>query len=324
MKLAGQKRWWGGAIGAIGGVFDTALFLHLGVDFTLAGRDVTVPIAVFLSANFAGLCFLIGYFMDARAQAREDAFTIAQQMRELEASQRAAAQNEKLAAIGRLAAGVAHEVRNPLGVIRASASMVQESFDPEDEAHRACSFICEESDRLNALITALLTFARPTQPRCAAVNVEKAIERALQITARDRERRRIAVVREAVGTIPPAFADPDLLAQAILDLLTNAVEAVADGGRVALRVDAERDHLQVDVADDGPGVPDDVRSQLFEPFFTTKAAGTGLGLAMTARIAEAHGGDVTYVGDRGAGPEGAGACFRLRLPIARATGEVAA
>ena len=244
-------------------------------------------------------------------------------MRDLETSQRAAAQNEKLAAIGRLAAGVAHEVRNPLGVIRASASMVQESFDDGEEAHRACAFICEESDRLNALITALLTFARPTQPRCAVVDVEKALERALQITDRDCTRKRIAVEREAIGTIPPAYADPDLLSQAVLDLLTNAVEAVAEGGRVALRVDAARDEIVVDVADDGPGVADEHRDQLFEPFFTTKASGTGLGLAMTARIAEAHGGRVDYQPGRGAGPGGSGACFRLHLPIAGAEGRAA-
>jgi two-component system sensor histidine kinase HydH len=324
MKLTGQKRWWGAAIGAIGGLLDTALFLQLGVDFTLAGRDLTLPVAGFLSANFAVLCFLIGHFMDARAQARADALTISQQMRDLEASQRAAMQNEKLAAIGRLAAGVAHEVRNPLGVIRASASMVQESFLPEDEAHRACGFICEESDRLNALITALLTFARPAEPRRAAIDIEKALDRALQITAHARSQRRVEVVREVLGTIPPAFADPDLLAQAVLDLMTNAVEAVAEGGQVALRVDSQGERVVVDVADDGPGVDEDVVDQLFEPFFTTKASGTGLGLAMTARIAEAHGGSVAYVRDSGAGPGGRGACFRLRLPVARTPAEAAA
>jgi two-component system sensor histidine kinase HydH len=318
---SGRKRWWGAAIGAVGGLLDTALFLWLGVDFSLGGRDWTVPIAAFLSGNFAVLCFLIGHFMDARAQARSDAETIARQMRELAASQRVAAQNEKLAAIGRLAAGVAHEVRNPLGVIRASASMVQESFDPDDEAHRACRFICEESDRLNALIAALLTFARPTEPRRAAVDVEKALERALQIAAPELERRRIEVRRESLGTIPPAFADPDLLAQAVLDLLTNAVEAVADGGRVALRVEARAQALGVEVADDGPGVAEADRDQLFEPFFTTKASGTGLGLAMTQRIAQAHGGEVGYVPGRGAGPGGRGACFRLRLPVAGAATE---
>lgn len=315
-RFSGRKRWWGAAIGAVGGLFDTAVFLQMGVDFTLAGRDLTLPVAFFLSANFAVLCFLVGHFMDSRARAREDAATIAQQLRDLTASQRAAAQNEKLAAIGRLAAGVAHEVRNPLGVIRASASMVQESFDPEDEAHRACRFICEESDRLNALISALLTFARPTEPRCAAVDVEKALDRALQITAHERSQRRVEVIREVVGSIPPAFADPDLLSQAVLDLMTNAVEAVTEGGRVALRVRAEAGCLVVEVADDGPGVPEAVADQLFEPFFTTKATGTGLGLAMTARIAEAHGGSVAYVRDAGAGPDRRGACFQLRLPVA--------
>lgn len=98
--------------------------------------------------------------------------------------------------------------------------------------------------------------------------------------------------------------------------MTNAVEAVTEGGRVALRVRAEAGCLVVEVADDGPGVPEAVADQLFEPFFTTKATGTGLGLAMTARIAEAHGGSVAYVRDAGAGPDRRGACFQLRLPVA--------
>ena len=103
--------------------------------------------------------------LDAALGQGSNADTIRDQMQRLEESQRVAAQNEKLAALGGLAAGVAHEVRNPLGVIRASAAMVQESFDPEEEPYRACQFICEETDRLNGLITALLGFARPARLR---------------------------------------------------------------------------------------------------------------------------------------------------------------
>lgn len=315
MKLRGRKRWWLLAAGAIGGLGDTALALWLGIDFTVAGRDLTLPVAAFLSSNMAFMCFLMGYYMDAREQARADAGTIGRQLRELEATQRAVAQNEKLAAIGRLAAGVAHEVRNPLGVIRASASMVQESFDPEDEPYRACAFICEESDRLNGLITSLLAFARPTEPNRERVALEKIVDRALHIAARDLEQREIQVVRESMGGVPELDADPDLLAQAVFDLVTNAMEAVVPGGRIALRARAEPRGALLEVADDGPGVSLEDAEQVFEPFFTTKTTGTGLGLAMTARIIESHGGQVEVVQGAGAGVGGRGACFRLRLPV---------
>jgi two-component system sensor histidine kinase HydH len=318
-----DRRWWGAAIGAVGGLGDTALLLLLGIDLRVAGRDLTVPVALYLSASFALTGFLIGYFMDARARARADADTIARQHGALVASQREAAHHEKLAAIGRLAAGVAHEVRNPLGVIRASASMVQESFAETDEAYRACRFICEECDRLDSLITALLTFARPAEPRFAKVDADRLLDRALELVRRPLEARRIEVVREGGPGVPELVADPDLLSQAVLDLLTNAVEAVADGGRLALRLRSGADGVEIDVADDGPGVPAGAAEHVFEPFFTTKPSGTGLGLAMTARIAEAHGGLVRVVPGAGSGPGGRGACFRLVLP-AHAGAEAAA
>ena len=314
MQPRGRLRWWGLAIGAVGGVLDTALFLSLGIDFHVAGRDMTVPVALYLAANFAVLCFAIGYFADTRRQARRDAEQIRRQLRELEASRRVASQNEKLAAIGRLAAGVAHEVRNPLGVIRASAAMVQESFEPGEEPHRACGFICEEIDRLNGLITSLLAFARPTQPKLESVSIEKLIDRALHLAREDLERRQIEVERHAAGTIPPVSADPDLLAQVILTLLTNAAEALGRGGRVALRVEADADEVRLDVADSGPGIPAEDALRVLEPFFTTKDTGTGLGLAMAARIVESHGGHLVALQGEGAGPTGAGACLRVELP----------
>jgi signal transduction histidine kinase len=112
--------------------------------------------------------------------------------------------------------------------------------------------------------------------------------------------------------------DPDLIAQLLLDLVTNAGEAVAPGGRVELRARAEPGAVVLAVADDGPGVPEPERARVFEPFYTTKAKGTGLGLAMAERIAKAHGGTLRVVPGAGAGPGGAGACFELVLPRERA------
>jgi len=299
----------------VGGLLDTALLLWLGVDLSVAGHDLTLPIALYLATSFAVICFGVGHYMDARQRAREDAATISRQLEELEATQKIAAQNEKLAAIGRLAAGIAHEVRNPLGVMRASASMVQEGFPPDDEAHRACQFICDESDRLNGLITSLLAFASPAAPRRERLLARNVIDRALTLASHDLEQRGIAAACEAPDEVPVIQADPNLISQAVLDLVTNASEALGSGGHIAVRLRGGDHGLDIEVADDGPGVSLEEPERIFEPFFTTKPSGTGLGLAMTARIAESHGGHVELLQGRGLGSDGRGACFRIHLPV---------
>ncbi len=306
---------WGAAAGVAIAAIDVAVFVFFGADMTLAGRDVTVPVLTLFGLSYGALGFAVGRLAMARERAREDARTIEQQMRALEDSQRAALQNEKLAAIGRLAAGIAHEVRNPLGVIRSSAAMVQESFAPGDEPWRACEFIREETVRLDALTSKLLDFARPRPLRLQNTSLEKAVLHALQLAQPELESRRIQVSRLGIEEMPELEADPDLLAQLVLDLVVNAAEAAGDGGRLELRAQSLRGDLVLEVADSGPGVPVAAAEQIFEPFFTTKPRGTGLGLAMVARIVKAHAGSVEVAGGRGAGPGGAGACFRLILPM---------
>jgi signal transduction histidine kinase len=314
-----QRRWdlWGCAGGLALGALDAAVFVWFGADMKLAGRDVTWPFLALFELSYAALGFAVGRLAMARERAHEDAATIERQLRALEASQRAVLQNEKLAAIGRLAAGIAHEVRNPLGVIRSSASMVQESFGTGEEAWRACEFIREETIRLDALTTKLLDFARPRPLRLAQASLEKAVAHALALAQPELEARHIQVSLEGIGSAPELEADPDLLAQLVLDLVVNAAEAAGEGGRVALRAQAADGALVLEVADSGPGVPWASAEQIFEPFFTTKPRGTGLGLAMVARIVQAHAGSVEVAEGRGAGAHGAGACFRLRLPLRR-------
>jgi two-component system sensor histidine kinase HydH len=323
-ETAGPKRserWelWGLSIGLLSGVFDLGLFWLLGERLKLSLSASVAVVTALFAATSGALGYVIGRLLQARRRERADARTIRAQLAALEASQQVVLQSEKLAAIGRLAAGVAHEVRNPLGVIRASARMVQEGFSPEDDSHRACQFICEEIDRLNALISSLLAFARPAQLRLARVGLDPIVDRALQLVDEELRRRRVGILRQGPRGLE-IEADADLLAQVLLGLLTNAAEAIGDGGSIELRLLPGADELRIEIADSGPGLPPDQAPRLFEPFFTTKPTGTGLGLAMAQRIVQAHRGGLQLVLGRGAGPAGAGACFEIRLPVRGAAG----
>ena len=314
--MRAKRRWplVGLVAGVAMGLGDMALFALLGVEMRIGGHDAVLGVMSLFIVTYAVVGWVIGRLIEARARSAADARTITAQLQALAESQRALLQSEKLAAIGRLAAGVAHEVRNPLGVIRASASMLEEGPGLDDDARQMCRFIREEIDRLNGLITSLLAFARPTEPRMSPVAVGSVIDRAVRLAGPEVERRTIALVRETPPALPDVHADPDLLAQVLLGLLLNAAEAVAERGHIVVRGSADGSAVTIEVADDGPGVAAGNAEQVFEPFFTTKASGTGLGLAMALRIAHAHGGTLELAPGRGAGAGGTGACFRLRLP----------
>jgi two-component system sensor histidine kinase HydH len=304
--------WVGAACGALLGISDYGLFI-------LMGRQEYTPrpevFAVALALIFGSFGFAVGRLGLARQRAARDATIIERQLHELEEAQGRLVQEQKLAAVGRLAAGLAHEVRNPLGVIRASASMVQESFEEEDDRHRACRFICEEIDRLNSLITALLTFARPAELRREQVNLKKVIDRAAALAHDMLRGRGIVLKREFSGEPIELSADPNLVAQVVYGLISNSAEALDGAGQIAVRLIHEVGFACIEVADSGPGVSPDAAPQIFEPFFTTKATGTGLGLPMAERILQAHGGSLRCLPGHGAGEGGRGACFRLELPL---------
>jgi signal transduction histidine kinase len=320
MRLVHARRldWIGAAAGLALGLCDTWLLTLSGVEMRMGGRDAVPLVALTFASSCTLLGWLVGRLAMARARLRADAETIRRQQEALASSERAAFENEKLAAIGRLAAGIAHEVRNPLGVIRSSAAMVRDHFAPGDDAHRACGFILDEIDRLDGLIASLLAFARPTALRVRPAALSEVVARATALAGEALRKRDGKLVQALAAPEAELAVDPDLIAQLLLGLVTNAAEAIEPGGHVELRARVEPAAVVLAVADDGPGVPEADRGRVFEPFYTTKASGTGLGLAMAERIARAHGGELRVVPGAGAGPGGRGACFELVLPQARA------
>lgn len=312
-------RWWGLAAGVGLAVGDTICATWLGFRFAINGHDAILLTGLWFGSSFATLGYALGWLAEAARRRREQDEIIRTQMEEIASARQRLAQQEKLAALGQLATAIAHEVRNPLAVIRSAAQGLAETNRPDAAAiEHATGFVIAEIDRLTSVVTALLAYARPPRLTARAVTVGHLFDRALLLAREDLEAKGIRVVRADETRLPALAADADLLCQVLLGLLANAVEAVPAGGEVGLTSRAEGAAIEIDVTDTGPGIPLDVRERVFEPFFTTRPRGTGLGLAVARQIVEAHGGTIA-VGDR----PGGGARFTLRLPASPPATEAA-
>jgi two-component system sensor histidine kinase PilS (NtrC family) len=215
---------------------------------------------------------------------------------------------ERLASIGRLAAGIAHEIRNPLASISGSIQMLTPGAD--EDSRRLMDIAGREVDRLNRLITDLLDYARPRNEERSDLDLGQ--QAAEIVHAFQQERREgISVTVDAPAGGVPLQAAPGQLRQVLWNLIRNAAEVMPAGGPIAVRVRREGDRATLSVSDRGPGIPSDRVERIFEPFYSTKPGGTGLGLATVARIVADHAGTIDVDS-----PPGAGATFTIRLPIA--------
>ena len=308
-----RLRWAGAALGALTGTADTAAFKWLGTSFAVNGHDATTFAAAWFGVSFAVLGYLLGEAIDGRRREAHASRLIRMQVETISESRAKLVQHEKLAALGQLAAAIAHEVRNPLAVIRSAAQNLRDTVPAKDlDARRACTFITEEADRLGNLVNALLAFARPVRVSPVSMPIAELFERAVSATRDETSAKRVQVQRPAeweVGAIN-VDVDPDLMTQVFVGLVANAIEAVLAGGEVRLEVQPNGRQIELAVADTGPGIPAELRSRVFEPFFTTRAEGIGLGLAIARQIVEAHGGSI-QVGQSVSG----GARFAVILPL---------
>jgi signal transduction histidine kinase/CheY-like chemotaxis protein len=224
-------------------------------------------------------------------------------------------QAEKLASLGQTISGVAHELNNPLATILASAERLVR-LPTEAPIKRGLDAILSESERAAKIVRNLLTFARKRQTTRTMVDVNDVIRDTLALRQYEQRVANISVIEGLAAGLPPVFADPHQLQQVLLNLVINAEQAmISSHGRGTLVIrswqDSARDAVAIEVADDGPGVPEDVMPRIFDPFFTTKEVGqgTGLGLSVAYAIVEEHGGTISA----NSRPEG-GAAFVIGLP----------
>ena len=221
------------------------------------------------------------------------------EVRRLEAEVR---RREKLAAVGHLAAGVAHELRNPLSSIRGYAAYFGAKFAPGSEDRQAAEVMVREVDRLNRVISELIEFSRPSDVQRRPVRLSDLAAHAERLTRPDATARGVRVDLSGAGAGPEVQADPDRLSQALLNLCLNAIQAMESGGTMTLATGLAPDgRAFVSVADTGPGIPPEHRDRIFDPYFTTKSRGTGLGLPLAHKIVAAHGGELRLTPRSGGG-----------------------
>ncbi len=238
--------------------------------------------------------------------------------------------SRELAALGEMAAGIAHEIRNPLGSIALDVEVLRDDVAERPEQRGMCERILRAVERLDQIVGDVLRFARDLRPQPVETDPSEVIERALQACEAATRRHGITVERQAVSEAP-FVQDGHLVAQALTNLVRNAAEAMGESAAAErrLRIGARRsrralpdgrriDHLIYRVEDSGPGVPADLVERIFHPFFTTRQEGTGLGLAIVHRIVDAHGGSIAVenVVDPATRTVG-GARFEIALPLKR-------
>ena len=287
------------------------LLLAAGIGYPLA-RGVSKPVRIAARIARAVAMGDLGQHMEVRS--RDEVGDLAQafnqmleKLREMRAMEEELHRKERLAVLGEMSAAVAHEIRNPLGIIRSSAQRLGRRANTDEERELA-TFVVEEVDRLDTVVEDLLRFARPREPRFEERELCELLERALKLAGPGMEERgascELRCSKDAV-----VHADPEQLVQALLNLLLNAAEAAGQGGTVILEGRQTESGVEIAVSDDGPGVPEGIAPRVFDPFFSTKADGTGLGLSIVKKIVEdVHGGEVVL--ERAGGP---GTRFVIRL-----------
>jgi signal transduction histidine kinase len=245
---------------------------------------------------------------------QELAETLAETNRKLEQAQEEARRSERLAALGQMSAGLAHEIRNPLGVIKGSAEMLHQKLGESNPlASELAGYISSETNRLSALVTRFLDFARPLHAELVPQKITAVLDRALHdvslSVARNNEDAVVSVERQYEADLPLVPLDEGLSEQAFVNLIQNAYDAMGSrGGELRVSVaranGMNRDGVEVRIEDTGPGIPVELREQIFNPFVTTKKTGVGLGLSIVSRIIDGHHGAIRLE-DAGDGQRGA-------------------
>ncbi|HXA49303.1 MAG TPA: ATP-binding protein [Candidatus Acidoferrum sp.] len=277
------------------------------VDWPEIGVLVQRVLCLFLVGNLANL--LAEALREQSEKHRLAAEQLAEANRQVIEAEEAVRRSDRLAALGQLTAGLAHELRNPLGTIKASAEILGSTLSSENEVSREMAgFISSEVDRTNSLVTRFLQFARPLQVKLETADLVQTLDRA--IAAAEREATGITIYKAYAPEIPAFPLDAELMERVFYNLVLNAAQASPAGGAVTVKTRLNGRNVETLVIDRGSGIDKVHRAQIFNPFFTTKKEGVGLGLAIVAKIVDEHGGKIAVESE-----PGKGSIFLVSLPM---------
>ncbi len=308
-------------------------------EFEIAPEDYG-RLAIRIVFFFLAAMVVNRFVIESRRQTlryQELAETLAETNRRLEQAQAEARRSERLAALGQLSAGLAHEIRNPLGVIKGSAEMLTQKLGQSNPlATELAGYISTETNRLSALVTRFLDFARPLHADLTPQDITAVLDRALNDVAQFWKGAQVQVEKHYASGLPRVPLDESLCEQAFVNLVQNAYDAMStSGGKLVVRARESRANIsdvgnvegvEVRIEDTGPGIPLELREQIFNPFVTTKKAGVGLGLSIVSKIIDGHHGHIRIespdlsLNESSSGP---GAHFVIFFPAAGDKGALA-
>lgn len=276
------------------------------IGVTKDGEEIPISISAALIYENGKEIASVGIFTDLREKVRME--------KQLQETQLQLLQSEKMASLGKLAAGVAHQINNPLGGILIYSSLLLEEMGDHDPRRHDLERIVEEAARCKEIVKDLLEFARQTESRMEPTDINRAIERGLSLLVNQALFHNICIVKELDPDLPLISGNPGQLNQAFMNIILNAAEAMSGRGTLTVRTSRppENEVVRVEFTDTGCGIPEEIISRIFDPFFTTKEVGkgTGLGLSMSYRIVEDHNGRI-----EAKSRVGEGTTFTIELPI---------
>ncbi len=216
---------------------------------------------------------------------------------------------DRLSALGELSAGMAHEIRNPLGSIKGGIDIIEEGIEKDSKKYEFIQIIKKEIARLDALISEFLTYARPKPPHKSENSINDVVHSVVTLIQKEAHRQKVKITLD-LTEFPHIMMDSEQIKQALLNILLNGLQAMPGGGSVTIKSGVEEEMVILSVSDTGPGISEEEKNRLFDPFYTTKDKGTGLGLSIAFQIIKAHGGTL----EAGKITEG-GAEFIIKLPM---------
>ncbi|MBD5608084.1 MAG: two-component system sensor histidine kinase ZraS, partial [Desulfovibrio sp.] len=223
---------------------------------------------------------------------------------------------EKLAAIGTLAAGVAHEIRNPLSSIKGYATYFKQKFPENSEDSEAADVMLNEANRLNRVISDLLSLSAQGSLKLKPIDLTAVANHVLRLLRQNAKSRKITIETKFAARIPLVMADMEKISQALLNICLNAFDAMGEGGTLTVAISGGKNRVCLLARDTGSGIPPEIMEKIFDPYFTTKGSGTGLGLPMTHKIVREHNGEIDATSRVGTAGTDGETIFKIWLPAA--------